>query len=405
MNHESTPGHPPDSTTRSAGPDPGRPAGLPEPTVELQYLAMPLILVGIWLFFTAINPQFASPRNLSMLMIEVSVTATLAFGMLLVIVSGHIDLAAGSGVGLIGGIAAVLVFRYAWPSPLAMLAGLLSAILIWALMGLSIVRLRIQAFVVTLGGLLILKGLFWLVIESSTVPVVVGGSQNFFSSLTTVYLSPLASFIVMIVVAFALAYFVVTERAERQRAGLAVVSAELLFLKGMVAVQGLLLIVLVCNRFRGVPASFLILCAFALAAHQLVTHTAFGRYLYAIGGNEAAAHACGVPVERSVVIAFGLMGVCVAVTGFLQTAYAGASTTTVGELMELDAIAACVIGGASLKGGRGTILGTLLGSLVMASLLNGMTLLAVPPELKLIVRGVVLVLAVLMDVRLRRQPG
>ena len=96
------------------------------------------------------------------------------------------------------------------------------------------------------------------------------------------------------------------------------------------------------------------------------------------------------------------MGAVVAVSGCMQTAYAGASTTTVGELMELDAIAACVIGGASLKGGRGTVIGTLLGSLIMATLLNGMTLLAVAPEAKLIVRGSVLVLAVLVDVRMKR---
>ncbi len=116
---------------------------------------------------------------------------------------------------------------------------------------------------------------------------------------------------------------------------------------------------------------------------------------------QEAAVACGVPVDRTVTLAFMIMGGIVAITGFMQTAYAGASTTTVGELMELDAIAACVIGGASLKGGRGTVLGTLLGALIMASLLNGMTLLAVAPELKLIVRGSVLVLAVLLDVRFK----
>ena len=106
-------------------------------------------------------------------------------------------------------------------------------------------------------------------------------------------------------------------------------------------------------------------------------------------------------MDRTVAIAFAIMGAIVGLTGFMQTAYAGASTTTVGELMELDAIAACVIGGASLKGGRGTVLGTMMGALIMASLLNGMTLLALAPEFKLIVRGVVLVLAVLMDVRFK----
>ena len=110
----------------------------------------------------------------------------------------------------------------------------------------------------------------------------------------------------------------------------------------------------------------------------------------------------GVPVDRVVITAYAILGAVVAMTGYLQTAYSGASTTTIGDLMELDAVAACVIGGTSLKGGRGTAMGVLFGSLIMASLLNGMTLLAVPPEFKFIVRGLVLSLAVWLDTRLSR---
>ena len=136
--------------------------------------------------------------------------------------------------------------------------------------------------------------------------------------------------------------------------------------------------------------------------HVLLTHTRFGRALYAIGSNEEAAFLSGIPVGKTVVAAYTLMGALVAVTGFMQTAYAGASTTTVGDLMELDAVAACVIGGASLRGGRGSALGVLLGSLVMACLLSGMSLLAVPPEARFIARGVVLALSAWLDVRLSR---
>jgi D-xylose transport system permease protein len=140
----------------------------------------------------------------------------------------------------------------------------------------------------------------------------------------------------------------------------------------------------------------------AFVIHVLTAHTPFGRYLYAIGGNEEAAVISGIPVAQVVIAAFTIMGAVVALTGFMQTSYSGASTTTVGDLMELDAIAACVIGGASLKGGRGTVVGVLFGALIMACLLNGMTLLAVSPEFKFIARGVVLSLAVWMDVRLAR---
>lgn len=369
--------------------------------VSAQFLAMPLILAVLWILLAVASPQFLSPRNLSMLMIELSVTATLAVGMLLVILPGHIDLSAGSGVGLLGGAAAVLVFQFDWPAPAGLTAGLLAGILLWGGMGLAIVKLRIQAFIITLGGLLAFKGLFWLIIQSSTIPVVGARGANLYSLLTTSYVPPGWGLAMLLPLTAAVIVARWAERSMRRRAGLPCELREVAFLRSFVTLQALLLAVLMANRYRGVPLALMILCALSLAIHVLLRYTTFGRYLVAIGGNQDAAFACGVPVDRTVTQAFMIMGAIVAVTGFMQTAYAGASTTTVGELMELDAIAACVIGGASLKGGRGTVLGTLLGALIMASLLNGMTLLAVAPEYKLIVRGAVLVLAVMMDVKLK----
>jgi D-xylose transport system permease protein len=139
----------------------------------------------------------------------------------------------------------------------------------------------------------------------------------------------------------------------RRDAGLELESGEVAFLKVFVASQAVLLLVLVCNRFRGVPVAFLILCAVAVAMHVVTVHTPFGRYLVAIGGNEEAAVISGVPVARTIGSAYALMGGAVALTGFLQTSYAGASTVSVGELMELDAVAACVIEGSSLRGAGG----------------------------------------------------
>jgi D-xylose transport system permease protein len=170
--------------------------------------------------------------------------------------------------------------------------------------------------------------------------------------------------------------------------------------KWFIAAQLLFLFVIVTNQFRGVPFAAVILGAVATAVHIITKHTPFGRHLYVIGGNEEAAVVSGIPVKATVVGAFTLMGGIVALTGFMQTAYSGASTTTLGELMELDTIAACVIGGVSLKSGRGSVLGVLFGALLMAVLLNGMTLLAVSREFKYIVRGPVLSLAVWMDVKL-----
>jgi D-xylose transport system permease protein len=153
-----------------------------------------IALVVICAFFGIVSPQFLSARNLSLLITELSITATLAMGMLLVILPGNIDLSAGSGVGLLGGIASVLVFEHNWPAPLAMGTALVAGVLIWFCMGNLIVRQKIPAFIITLGGLLIFKGLFWLVIHNSTIPIVQGGRANLYSVLTTFYLPPIAGY-------------------------------------------------------------------------------------------------------------------------------------------------------------------------------------------------------------------
>ena len=362
-----------------------------------------LSLVAIWVFFAVASPQYLSARNLSALSVELAITATLALGMLLVILPGHIDLSVGSGVGLIGGIAAVLVFNHHWPAPLAFLPAIAIALLIWFAQGTLIVRERIPAFIITLGGLLIFKGAFWLVINTHTVPVAPGGRPNLFSLLTTYYLPPLASYALIALVLLALITVTLRGRKRRASLGFEIDDPELAFLKLFLTAQALLLFVLCVDQFRGIPLPVLVLGVAALVIQVITRHTPFGRHLYAIGGNEEAAFVSGVPVQRVVIGAYTLLGGIVAITGLLQTAYAGASTTTVGDSMELDAIAACVIGGTSLRGGRGTVLGVIFGALIMASLLNGMTLLAVSPELKFIARGVVLTLAVWMDVKLAKR--
>ena len=361
-----------------------------------------IAFVIICAFFALLSPQFLSARNLSLLMTELSITATLAMGMLLIILPGHIDLSVGSGVGLLGGIASVLIFEHKWPAPAAMGVALLIGVFIWFCMGNLIVRQKIPAFIITLGGLLIFKGLFWLVIHNSTIPIVQGGRANLYSVLTTYYLPPIVGYALAATVVGFLVFAKLRSRKARQAYGFALEDRELVFLKLFLTAQLVFLFVIVTNKFRGIPLPAVILGLVAFSIYVLTTHTPFGRYLYAIGGNEEAALISGIPIEKVVVGAFSIMGAIVAITGFMETSYSGASTTTVGDLMELDAIAACVIGGVSLKGGRGTVMGVLFGALIMACLLNGMTLLAVSPEFKFIARGAVLSLAVWMDVRLAR---
>jgi D-xylose transport system permease protein len=370
--------------------------------LTLRDFSIAIALVLVCAFFAFMSPEFLGARNLSLLMTELSITATLAMGMLMIILTGNIDLSVGSGVGLLGGIASVLVFEHNWPAAGAMGAGLVAGLAVWWLMGNLIVRERIPSFIITLGGLLIFKGLFWLVIHNATIPVVQGGQTNLYSLLTTFYLPPVFGFGLALIIAAALGYAALGSRKSRREYGFEVEDGELAFLKWFVAAQLVFLVVLVANQFRGIPLPALILGTVAFIVYVITTHTPFGRYLYAIGGNEEAAVVSGIPVRSVLIGSYTLMGGVAAITGFMQTAYSGASTTTVGDLMELDAIAACVIGGVSLKGGRGTVLGVLFGALLMACLLNGMTLLAVSPEFKYIARGLVLSLAVWMDVKLSK---
>jgi D-xylose transport system permease protein len=361
---------------------------------------MLIALIAIWAFFAWREPVFLSSRNLSLLSVELAVTAVLALGMLVVLLPGQIDLSAGSGVGLTGAVAAVLVFWYDVPAPVALGVAAIGAVLVWSAMGALIAIERIPAFIMTLGGLLVFRGLQWLVIKNQTVPVVEGGRQNAYSLLTTYYLPATAGYVLAALTIAAIVFAALSARKRRKTYGFEVDDAELTFLKLFVLAQLVLLVVIVTQGYRGVPIALVILGLVAVAVHQLTTNTPFGRYLYAIGGNEEAAVVSGVPVRATIIGAFGLMGGIVALTGFMQTAYSGASTSTVGSLMELDAVAACVIGGTSLRGGRGTVLGVLFGALIMASLLNGMTLMAVSPEAKYIARGTVLALAVWLDLRL-----
>jgi len=367
---------------------------------QLRLLSMALALLLIGGYFAIQEPVFLSARNLSLLSIELSVTAVLALGMLLVLLPGQIDLSAGSGVGLTGAVAAVLIMQSGLSAPLALLLAAVLALIIWTLMGALIVRQRIPAFIITLGGLLVFKGLHWMVIQNQTVPVAPGGTENVYLLLTTYYLPSWAGFGLTGAVAIILLYTRISGRQRRQKYGLATDDLEMTFLGWFVPAQLLLLVPIVTGQYRGIPLSVVILGLLAAGVHILCQHTPFGRYLYAVGGNEEAALVSGVPIERTVIGAFSLMGLIVALCGFMQTAYGGASTSTVGGLMELDAVAACVIGGTSLKGGRGTVIGVLFGALIMATLLNGLTLMAFSPEVKFIARGVVLALAVWMDVKL-----
>lgn len=373
------------------------------PTEALRAYTMMFALVVIWLFFQwatvdARNPYglFLSAVNFSKLMQQTAVTGVLAVGMLMVIVSGNIDLSVGSVVGLAGAIAAMSQGR-------GLLATLVVAIVVGlavgAFQGALVAYANVPAFIVTLGGLLAWRGVIFWRTQGATIPVEI----PFFRSLGRDMVAPQVGFILAALAIAAIIWANVQRNRSRRRHGLGARGSAATLASIAAPTIVIVAFVLLMNSQGGVPIPFIIMFAVALTGAFLTGNTTFGRYLYAIGGNPDAARLSGINLRRHVLAVFGLMGVLVGVAALMQTARLSGATPDAGTLMELDAIAACVIGGTSLMGGRGTVFGAIVGALIMASLDNGMNLVGVQSYVQPIVKGAVLVTAVGLDMTGRRR--
>jgi len=349
-------------------------------------LTMVLALLVIWVAFAALTDgTFMTPRNLSLLARQMAVTSILAVAMVLVIVAGQIDLSVGALAGLAGAVAAVTFTNKGWPLGAAFLAALALGMLLGAIQGALVAYVRIPPFIVTLGGMLIFQG---------TLLGVTGGVSTspprVFLFVGQSYLPRGLGWALAVIVGTAL----LLQAARSDTAGRvrSVLLAGLAF-----AFTGVL------NAYEGIPLPVLLVLVLAAALWLLAAHTPAGRHLYAIGGNREAAFYSGIAIERRVVQVFTLMGLFSAIAGIVLTARVGSATSDAGRMMELDAIAAAVIGGTSLLGGQGTVWGALLGALVMASLDNGMSLLNTEAFWQPILKGAILVVAVGADIATRRR--
>lgn len=355
-------------------------------TIDWRTLTMVFALLAIWAVFSlTTNGTFLSPRNLSLLARQMSVTSLLATGMVLVIVAGQIDLSVGAMSGLLGALAAIAATRLGWPLPLAYALAPALGVALGAVQGSLVARLRIPPFIVTLGGMLVFQGALLGLTRGITVT-----PPSAFLLVGQTYLPPLAGTLLSAVsLVFLVRRMVRAQGADRYRWA-ALVGLVPLFVHTM-------------NDYEGVPVPVLLLVAVAGVLALVATRTPFGRHLYAIGGNREAAFYSGVPIERRITGVFMVMGALAGLAGIVLTARVGAATTDAGRMMELDAIAAAVIGGTSLLGGRGSVWGALLGALVMASLDNGMSLLDTEAFWQPILKGAILVTAVAADMAGRRR--
>jgi D-xylose transport system permease protein len=360
-----------------------------------------LLALGlVWIFFYSQEPAFLSARNLSNIILQISVTGTIAIGTVLILLIAEIDLSVGSVAGVTAAILAVLVVNHGWPWWAGIIVMLASGVAIGVFNGLCVTVLGIPSFVVTLAALLAFLGVQLHILgDAGTINVF----EPHISAIATTYLP--SAWGLALGITGPLAYTVIKayEETRRRGAGLQRSSELGLALKCLAVFAGCIGGVVVLNRFQGVPTSGVIFVSLVAIVGLATTRTRFGRHIFAVGGNPEAARRASIKVGQVRVAVFALSGLFAAVGGLIAVSRgAAASTQTGGGTLLLEVIAAAVIGGTSLFGGYGTVWAALLGALVIGSVSNGLDLLGQPPDVKYIVQGAVLLVAVAADSLVRR---
>ncbi len=376
---------------------------------NIQTYIIIIALVVIWGVFAIITKGgYFMPQNISNLFRQMTVTGFLAVGMVLVMVTGGIDLSVGKLAGFVSVIAA-LFQRDVWfklipnePVLSAVLTVFVS-MLVGTLFGMYqayvTAYLRVPAFIVTLGGMFILNGGILLATGGQTI----AANQPGFSYIAQGYLKPTIGWILGIVVVAILVFLMFANRRTKKKYGFELKPFYQDLLRTAFFSFLVLLYVAIVNKYNGVQVPVLLLAITAIIVSYISTNTRFGRYAYAIGGNREAARLSGINIKKQLFLVFTLMGLLSGIGGVVLASYVGYGTIAAGQGYELDAIASCVLGGTSTLGGSGTIFGALVGALIMASLNTGLQMMNVAPAWQYVLRGLVLVVAVIVDVYFKKQ--
>jgi len=365
---------------------------------------------GIYIAFVAIVALFSvltggtllGPTNLTNLVLQYSYILILAIGMVIIIIGGHIDLSVGSVVALTGAVAAVVVIREGLPWWVGVLAAIGTGLLVGAWQGFWVAYVGIPAFIVTLAGMLLFRGLTLQVLNNiSLSPFPSEYSQiasGFLNGLLGGYGYDTFTLVIFAIGILGFAYNSWRNRRARIAYKQTVEAGPLFVLKLVVIAAVVMWFAYQLATSRGLPLVLIILAVLVLGYTLVTKHSVFGRHVYAIGGNLAAAQLSGVRVRRVNFWMFVNMGFLSAIAGIVFSARSSAAQPAAGNALELDAIAACFIGGAAVTGGIGTVTGAMVGGLIMAVMSNGMSLMGIDQSTQQIVKGIVLLLAVAFDV-------
>jgi putative multiple sugar transport system permease protein len=370
-----------------------------------------LFVIMVIFAFTTPNGSFLSSRNLSNLLNQTGYIAVLAVGMTLVIVIRHIDLSVGFLAGFLGAVAAIALSSWGLPVylviPLVLGLGLLAGLIT----AFPVAQLGIPSFVASLAGWLIYRGFLQLVTEGTGTIII---SDNTFNALGNGFIPDIPGLggvlegvhkLTLVLGVAAIVLFVVStirNRRKQEAYSFEVMPADI-FTVQLVFISLLIgAVTWVLATYQGLSWTVVIMLVVVGIYHFITSQTVLGRHIYAVGGNPDAAELSGISVKRITYMVFGSMGLLSALSGILFSARLTSASTTAGTLFELDAIAAAYVGGVSAAGGVGRVTGSIIGALVMTSLINGMNLMGVGISYQYIVRGAVLAAAVIFDVTTRR---
>jgi putative multiple sugar transport system permease protein len=369
--------------------------------------ALLLSLIAIMIFFQfTTNGTLFKPVNMTNLILQNSYIVIMALGMLLIIVAGHIDLSVGSVSGFIGAVAAIMMVNAKIDPFTTIIACLALGAFIGGVQGYFTAYYKIPAFIVTLAGMLIFKGLALTVLGGASV----GPFPKSFQLLSSGFVPDIFSvqlfggpfnmlaMLIGIVVTALIIYFNLKERRNEQAHGLAE-EPDVIFLgRNILIAVAFLGFSFLMARYKGLPNVLIVMFALIALFVFLTTRTTMGRRVYAMGGNEKAAKLSGINTERLTMMIFVIMGALAALAGLIFAARLNVSTPKAGAGFELEVIAACFIGGAATTGGVGKIVGAVIGAFIIGVMNNGMSIMGVGIDWQQVIKGAVLMLAVFLDV-------
>ena len=359
--------------------------------IDIRTLTMVLVLVVLWIAFTAsTGGNFITTRNLSNLLRQAAFTGIMGVGMTLVIVTGGIDLSAGMTMGMM----AVCQVWLGLSTPVTIAIGLLIGLIIGTLEGALIAYTGIAPFIVTLGAQLVFRGGMLAVTKGQTI----APFQDSYKFWGTQYILPGAGWVLAAIAVLALLISEVSKRRAKKKYGSLTESSAEMFIRWAVMSVLIIAAVSILNHFRGIPIPVLVMAIVVIIFTFISKKTTFGRSVYAIGGNIAAARYAGINVQKNLTLVYMLNGVLCAVAAVIYTARLNGGTAQAANgNYELDAIASAVIGGTSMTGGVGKVSGAILGAVIMMSIDNGMSMMNLDAYWQFMVKGVILVAAVWFD--------